>query len=594
MNKQKENTVSNRQIYEKFWYGVRPYRLLFFISYFCLISATVIGIFTPLFYKRFFDLLGNIQNKTDDIHTLVYTIIIIAVLNIISILFFQSGMFIYNIMESRVMARLRQISFDYMMLHSYSFFTNNFTGSLVQRVNRFSRSFERLSDSFAFNLVPLIITIIGSVIVTWFVAPLISLVIILWVISYSTFNVLFSRWKMKYDIQVSSTDSYVTGVLSDNITNHNAITLFTTYEKETNNFKEITNDQAEKTRFSWNLGQLTDAVQIVLISVVEFLAFYYTTIFWSKGLATIGTFVLIQVYIIALAQRLWGLNRIVRGIYESLADSREMVEILLTPHEVKDVIKAKDLKIVSGEISLKNVGFNFNETREVLKDINLKISAGEKIAFIGPSGAGKTTLIRLILRLYDLSSGHIEIDNQDISRVTQRSLHSQISLVPQDPILFHRTLLENIRYGRENASDEEVFRAAKLAHCNEFIDSLPLKYDTFVGERGIKLSGGERQRIAIARAILKNAPILILDEATSSLDSESEMLIQNALENLMKGKTVIVIAHRLSTIKKMDRIVVIAEGRITEEGTHGDLINSKSSLYNKLWTIQSGGFISDK
>jgi ABC-type multidrug transport system fused ATPase/permease subunit len=399
---------------------------------------------------------------------------------------------------------------------------------------------------------------------------------------------------MKYDIQVSSTDSYVTGVLSDNITNHNAITLFTTYEKETNNFKEITNDQAEKTRFSWNLGQLTDAVQIVLISVVEFLAFYYTTIFWSKGLATIGTFVLIQVYIIALAQRLWGLNRIVRGIYESLADSREMVEILLTPHEVKDVIKAKDLKIVSGEISLKNVGFNFNETREVLKDINLKISAGEKIAFIGPSGAGKTTLIRLILRLYDLSSGHIEIDNQDISRVTQRSLHSQISLVPQDPILFHRTLLENIRYGRENASDEEVFRAAKLAHCNEFIDSLPLKYDTFVGERGIKLSGGERQRIAIARAILKNAPILILDEATSSLDSESEMLIQNALENLMKGKTVIVIAHRLSTIKKMDRIVVIAEGRITEEGTHGDLINSKSSLYNKLWTIQSGGFISDK
>ena len=224
----------------------------------------------------------------------------------------------------------------------------------------------------------------------------------------------------------------------------------------------------------------------------------------------------------------------------------------------------------------------------------MTIKSGEKVAVIGPSGAGKTTMVRLIMRLYDVTDGSIEIDGQDIKLITQDSLRENISFVPQDPILFHRTLMDNIRYGRRDATDEEVILAAKLAHCDEFVNNSPLKYDTFVGERGIKLSGGERQRIAIARAILKKAPILILDEATSSLDSHSEVLIQDALNNLMKNCTTIVIAHRLSTIKKMDRIIAMDHGVIVEEGNHEELSKKENGLYQRLWDLQVGGFIQSK
>jgi ABC-type multidrug transport system fused ATPase/permease subunit len=282
---------------------------------------------------------------------------------------------------------------------------------------------------------------------------------------------------------------------------------------------------------------------------------------------------------------------VIRNVYEGIADAKEMVEILETPYEIKDIPKAKKLKANKGEIKFTDVSFNFNETREVLTDLNLTIKAGEKIAVIGPSGAGKTTFVRLIMRLYEITKGSIEIDGQEIHTVTQDSLREAISLVPQDPVLFHRTLMENIRYGKRDATDDEVKEAARLAHCDEFIDVLPLKYETFVGERGIKLSGGERQRVAIARAILKHAPILILDEATSSLDSHSEALIQDALDNLMKNCTTIVIAHRLSTIRKMDRIIAMKNGKIIEEGTHEQLANQESGLYKDLWELQAGGFI---
>jgi len=328
-----------------------------------------------------------------------------------------------------------------------------------------------------------------------------------------------------------------------------------------------------------------------LIFLVEFFVFYYAIKYWGRGLITVGTFVLAQTYIIGLSQQLWGLNKIIRSVYQSLADSKEMVDILLTKHEIKDLPDAKKLFVTKGEIVFNNVSFEFNRDNMVLKDINITIKPGQKVAVIGPSGAGKTTLARLIMRIYNLTKGSITIDGQDISKVTQVSLREKISFVPQDPILFHRTLMENIRYGRRDATDEEVKEAARLAHCNEFVENLPLKYETFVGERGIKLSGGERQRVAIARAILKKAPILIFDEATSSLDSYSESLIQDALENLMQDCTTIVIAHRLSTVKKMDRIISMSDGFIVEDGTHEELSNIDSGLYKKLWDLQVGGFL---
>ncbi|MEI6238224.1 MAG: ATP-binding cassette domain-containing protein [bacterium] len=338
------------------------------------------------------------------------------------------------------------------------------------------------------------------------------------------------------------------------------------------------------------MANIIEAIQAFLNIGIEFIIFYIAIKFWGMGKVTAGTFILIQIYIIGLMNNFWGWSRMLRYLYEAFADAKERVEILKLTHGIKDMTGAKPLHVNGGVIKLTDVHFAFNESTPVLDGINLDVKSGERIGLVGPSGAGKSTLVRLLLRLYDIQKGIIQIDGQDIKEITQGSLREAISFVPQDPILFHRTLRDNICYGKTGATDEEIINASKLAHCHEFIETFPYGYDTFVGERGVKLSGGERQRVAIARAILKNAPILILDEATSSLDSHSEMLIQDALENLMKGKTVIVIAHRLSTIRKMNRIVVIEHGKILEEGSHDELVEN-GGLYAKLWSLQSKGFI---
>lgn len=587
----KGQNVKIHQVLGKLWEGIRPTRRMFFSSYLFYFIGNIIGVLIPIYYKRFFDLLEQGIDRNLIFDSLLKTIILIAALRFTVWIFWRSASFIYIRMQAKTMAQIRQNCFTYLIRHSYSFFADNFTGSIVQRVNRFTRAFEVLSDSVIYQITPLVITILGSVIITWFIAPIISILIVCWVTVFIIFSVLFSRWKIKYDVAVAEADSRTTGYLSDSITNNNAVSLFTGSKYESDSFIEVTNDQAKKTKFSWQLGDIVDATQAFLIILVEFFIFYFTLKYWELGRTTIGTFVIAQTYIIGLAQQLWGFNKIIRNIYQSLADSKEMVEILTLPYQIKDIPGAKELKVTKGQIEFKNVGFNFNETREVLNNLNITIKASEKIAIVGPSGAGKTTFVRLIMRLYDLTKGKIEIDGQDIHTVTQDSLRENISLVPQDPVLFHRTLLENIRYGRREATDDEVKEAARLAHCDEFIQNLPYKYDTFVGERGIKLSGGERQRVAIARAILKKAPILILDEATSSLDSHSEMLIQDALDNLMKDCTTIVIAHRLSTIRKMDRIIAMQDGQIVEDGTHEELAEKDGGLYKKLWDLQAGGFV---
>lgn len=588
----KSKNIKISQIIKEFWKGIKPNKAMFYGAFLLFLLSLIVGIVVPIFYKKFFDILGLAQS---DLHAtalaLISIIITVLVLHFANWILWRSGMLMYNSMQVKVIARIKQYAFNSMLLHSYGFFANNFSGGLVQKVNRFSRSFEDICDIVAFNILPVAVTIIGSVIVTWFVTPIISLVILVWVVIFLIFNILFSRWKLTYDFAASEADSKTTGYLADAIANNTAISFFTGHSYEAKGFKNVSDDQAKKMRFRWFLGEISEGVQSILTILVEFFVFYYCIRYWEKGIVTIGIFVLAQAYIIGLTQQLWGLTSVIRRMSESIADAKEMVDILLTPYEIQDIPNAKKLTVPKGEIKFDNVSFNFNETREVLSNINLTIKSGEKIAIIGPSGAGKTTFVRLIMRLYDVTRGSVMIDGQDIHAVTQDSLRENVGFVPQDPILFHRTLMDNIRYGRRDATDEEVMNAAHLAHCDEFIDTLPLKYQTFVGERGIKLSGGERQRIAIARAILKKAPILILDEATSSLDSNSEFLIQDALDNLMRGCTTIVIAHRLSTIKKMDRIITMQNGKIVEEGTHNELLNKKSGLYKKLWDLQVSGFI---
>jgi ATP-binding cassette subfamily B protein len=392
------------------------------------------------------------------------------------------------------------------------------------------------------------------------------------------------------DIKRAHADTHTTAQLADSITNNINIKTFTSYESENKRFAKVTHDQFLLRKKSWNLGTAGEIVQGLSMIVLEFLIIYYAVKFWQVGKLNIGDLSLLLAYFIRIVDKLWNTGKNIRNIYEAIADANEMTEMLLQPHAVNDLPGAIVLDSPKGNVEFKDVSFGYHTGDNIFQNFNLNIRSGERVAFIGPSGGGKSTILKLLLRFYDVQSGVVSVDGQNIATVTQDSLRSAISLVPQDPILFHRTLAENIRYAKPDATDEDVIRVAKLAHAHEFIEKSENGYATLVGERGIKLSGGERQRIAIARAILKDAPILILDEATSSLDSESEMFIQDALKNLMKNRTTIVVAHRLSTIMQMDRIIVIADGKIIEEGKHAELLKANQGTYQKLWHIQAGGF----
>ncbi|HBB44446.1 MAG: ABC transporter related protein [Parcubacteria group bacterium GW2011_GWA1_44_13] len=556
-------------------------------------GASAFEIVTPLYYKKFFDALTSSQSKAELVPQLIHYILVVLALNAAAWVCWRVGSYAIARVEALSMATLRQQAYDRLLYHSYSFFTDNFAGALVQRVGRYARAFERLTDRITWDIIPLIVRISGAVIITAYIFPMLAVIIFAWVVLYMVVNYFYSKWRLKYNLEMVQADSRTTAVLADAITNQNNIDIFSQHSNEQKYFKDVTEDQSKITLRNWTVGQGLDAIQAALIFLIEFAIFYVTIRYWEQGLVTVGTFILVQLYVLGLGRRLWDFGRIIRDFYEGFADAKEMVEIMNLPYEIKDVPTATPLNVSGGEVVFRNVTFAFNQTREVLKNINFTIKAGEKIAIVGPSGAGKTTFVRLLLRFYDVTSGKILIDGQDIRHATLKTLRNNVSLVPQDPLLFHRTIMENIRYGKPSATEAEVVEAARLAHCDEFINVLPNKYETYVGERGIKLSGGERQRVAIARAILKNAPILVLDEATSSLDSHSEALIQDALDTLMKGKTVVVVAHRLSTIRKMDRIIVLKDGTIIEEGTHDALTNQSGSLYSKLWDLQAGGFLRD-
>lgn len=585
--------VGLKDVLGAFWNGLKPQRWKLLTMALSLLAANVVIIITPIFYKHFFDVITAGGNTPSVVKNLFQIIIFIGLLHGLFWLLYRVAEFCNNIFQPMSMANLKQQAYNHLIEHSYGFFSNNFTGSLVQRVNRFGRAFERLSDNLVWNLLPLLTRVSSVLVVLFFINKWIDLVVFIWIAVFLSFNIVFSRWKLKYDIKAAEMDSRATGFLADTITNQNTVVLFNGTSREKGGYKNVTGQQAALQRFRWNLDGVVNGVQGALSFGIEFLLFYYAIKYWSLGIITVGVFVLLQAYAGNLIDQLWGFTRIVRDMYEAYADAKEMVEIMKLPHEIVDAPMATELKAAKGQIEFKNVHFRFNETRKVLENINLVVKPGESLALIGPSGAGKTTFVKLLLRLYVPTSGHILINGQEISQVTQESLRKNISMVPQDPILFHRTLAENIAYGKPEATIAQIKKAAKLAHCDEFIKNLPQGLETFVGERGIKLSGGERQRVAIARAILKNAPILILDEATSSLDSHSEMLIQDALSTLMVGKTTIVIAHRLSTIQKMDRIIVVDNGIIIEEGSHSDLLAREYSLYKKLWTLQAGGFLAE-
>ena len=584
----KQNTKLTLKIY---WRHCLAYKASGFFMVLGIIGASVFGVIIPLYFKIFFDILTGGRPADLIIKELIGVLIIIAGLEMLSWLCWRLATFIANHFQSRVMTDLSNDAFAYLHRHSFTFFSNNFVGSLVKKVKWFSKSFETIADRFCWSILPLAVNIVMIGIVLFYRNLWLGAGIIGWVAVFLLINWLFTRYKLKYDILRSEAETKTTGFLADTITNNITVKLFNGYRREVGGFAGVNEELRRLRKFTWDLDTVFEAVQSFFMVFLEIAVLFLAINLWQKNLLTVGDFVLIQVYLLNIFHRVWDFGRVVRHIYEALADAEEMTVIFKQPHEIADIPGAKRLQVKNGAIEFKNIDFYYHQTRKVLKNFNLAIAPQEHLALIGPSGAGKTTIVKLILRMHEITAGEILIDGQNISQVTQESLWQNISLVPQDPILFHRTLKENIRYGRPGAAEKEVIAAAKAAHCHEFITKSVDGYQTYVGERGIKLSGGERQRVAIARAILRNAPILVLDEATSSLDSASELLIQDGLAKLMAGKTVIVIAHRLSTIRKMDRIIVIDKAGIIEAGSHQALLEKNSGLYRRLWRLQAGGFI---
>ena len=590
----------------------------------CGVSAlTAIGcdIVAPLVYKRFFD-----QLAIDPLHTaaraslkqIYRTIVLIASVSTISWVAWRACMLALIRFESRTMKDLTDHCFAYLQNHSQRFFTDNFAGALVKRVNRFAASFETIADQCTLDIGQTVLRIFFIVGVLFWRNTMLGCVFLAWTVAFVTFNFFFARWKLKFDLARAELDTKVTARLADTITNAINLKLFAGIDREIGQFEQVTDRHQRARSKTWTLGWYSEGIQGLSIRALEVVVLVMAVRYWLIGALTLGDFVLLRSYLFQLTDNVRQMGQDIRKIYEAVADANEMTEILLTRHEVVDEEGAPSLLVSQGAVEFRNVQFAYSASFEelartteagtaeatkslagpesrartpnlVLRDFSLKIGSGERVGIVGPSGGGKSTVLKLLVRLHDVKSGHILIDNQDIALVTQSSLHRAIAYVPQDPILFHRSLLENIRFSKPSATDDEVVDAAKLAHCHEFISSFPEGYETLVGERGVKLSGGERQRVAIARAILMNAPILVLDEATSSLDSESETYIQDSLARLVMGRTVIAVAHRLSTIRKMDRIVVVKEGHIVEEGSHDLLVKIENGLYQKLWSLQSTG-----
>lgn len=587
MNKEKIK-LNKKVILKYFWQVIRHHKVSFFAVIILTTVASALDVYIPLQYLKLWNVLST--NNFSVVSVAQSVIITVLILNFVRWMIRRASGFSLIYFEANVIAGLREQSFAYLIGHSHAFFANNFSGSLTQKINRYARAFEKLTDRMIAEALPLVIRGVGTVVAIYTLFPKYAYILGIFCIVFLLTTFFYIRFKLKYDILSAEADSKTTGAISDSIGNNSSIRLFSGYDYEKQKVGEVIQKQKKATLINWNLWEGLGAISSLYSFSIEFIIFWLVIGDWKLGLIALPVIVLLQSYLIRLIENLWSFGNIVRTFYESFADAQEMATILNTPYEIQDKPVTK-LEKIKGEIEFRGVSYVYeNNNVNLLNNFSVKIPAGQKVAIIGSSGAGKSTFVRLLMRFFDVKSGQIMIDGIDIKDVSQGNLRDNIAFVPQEPILFHRTLLENIRYGRRDATNEEVKEAAKLAHCDKFIDALPLGYETYVGERGIKLSGGERQRVAIARAILKNAPILVLDEATSSLDSHSEALIQDALKKLIQGKTTIVIAHRLSTIRQMDRIVVIEKGKIVEEGTHDELTQKESGVYKKLWDLQAKGF----
>ena len=559
---------------------------------FGLLGATVADLFMPIFSGHLVDALTQGAAYIDARHDAVVAFAAIVALGLLSITMRMIGLQAIVPFTLKIMSDVAREAFVRVQRFSTDWHANSFAGSTVRKVTRGMWALDLYNDTILLALLPSLMVLLGSMILLGLHWTSLGLVVALGALIYVSMTVMLSTRYIAPAARVSNAwDTRVGGTLADALTCNAVVKSFGAELREDARLTRVVNRWRVRVNRTWLRYNYANAAQLTVLLCLRASVIGGSLLLWLGGRASPGdvTYVLTSYYIIHAYLRDVGMH--INNLQRSVNDMEELVEIHAEPIGIADAPDAAPIDIQGGRIAFEDVTFHYGGHRTPLYDgLTVDIRAGERVGLVGRSGSGKTTFVKLVQRLHDVSGGRILIDGQDIAKAAQQSLRGQIAIVQQDPILFHRSLAENIAYGRPGASMAAIEQAARLANAHEFILRLPKGYGTLVGERGVKLSGGERQRVALARAFLADSPILILDEATSSLDSESEALIQQAMARLMKGRTSIVIAHRLSTVRSLDRILVFDRGEIVEQGTHAALTARRDGIYRSLFERQVSEF----
>jgi ATP-binding cassette subfamily B protein len=553
------------------------------------LMATLADIITPFYSGRLIDAVSTgAAGDNAAVTAAVEAFVALMVLGLVGVIMRQTAFMGIITLTLRMMSEVASDAFRHVQRFSTDWHANSFAGSTVRKITRGMFALDLLNDTLLMALLPSVVMLVGTTLLLGWFWPVMGLVTGIGSLIYVAVTVgLAVGWVAPAATLANSWDTRMGGALADAVSCNSVVKAFGAETREETRLGAVIAKWSSRTRRTWRRGTLAGSVQGTMLVLLRAAILGVGLLLWLEGAAKAGDIAFVLTSFFVLQGYLRDVSLHIRNLQRSINDMEELVEIHRQPLGIEDAPGAKPARITAGAIAFEHVEFRYGRHETPLyDDLDVIIRPGERVGLVGYSGSGKSTFVKLIQRLYDVTGGRITIDGTDIRELTQASLRSQLAIVQQEPILFHRSLAENIAYARPGASRAEIERAAELASAHGFISTLPQGYETMVGERGVKLSGGERQRVAIARAFLAEAPILILDEATSSLDSESEMLIQQAMERLMAGRTTLVIAHRLSTVKALDRLLVFDRGRIVEEGDHAMLIR-KGGIYRRLFDRQA-------
>ena len=562
----------------------------------CMIFATAADLLMPIYAGKLVDAIAmHASLRALALHNALRAIAMMALLGIVLTVLRYVALAGIIRLTLRLMTRFAGETFWRVQRFSTDWHANNFAGAIVRRITRGMWAVDVMDDILLLEMLPALLVLVGSSLLLGLHWLTMGVLVAVGAVAYIAVSIALSLYYVAPPARLSNAqDTRIGASMADAITCNAVVKSFGAERREDFRLAKVVEKWRSRTSRTWIRATLNGSLQTLLLQALRTAVLLYAVWLWWHGRATAGdaAFVLTSYFIVQAYLR--DIGQHVRNLQRAANEMEEMVEFHSHPLGVMDRADAKPIHVGEGAITYDRVTFRYGmHTEPLFQNFSLEIRAGERVGLVGHSGSGKTTFVKLLHRLYDVNGGKIVVDGQDTARVTQDSLRAQMALVPQEPILFHRTLAENIAYGRPDASMEEIEHAARLANAHEFILRQPKGYNTLVGERGVKLSGGERQRVALARAFVANTPVLVLDEATSSLDSESEALIQEAMERLMAGRTSIVIAHRLSTVRMLDRILVFDRGRVVEEGTHEELVRREGGTYRRLFERQALGLVVD-